>query len=296
MPDYKVVIVGGGPAGLTAALHLAQAGHSTVVLERDLFGGNLQHTARIDDYSAYPDGITGANLAAAMIEQATAAGVVLEQAEVSGLELFSRSRWVACADGRGFSCKVVILAGGTRYQHLGLPNEDRLRGRGVIDCTPCDGGFFVGEPVAVYGSSHYARLDATYLSNLGAKVTLLAPETDVPPAEGVDVRGGVQLLGILGEERVDGIVYTDTATRTEEKLAVRGVAIRTSSVPNTEALSEVVDCDADGRIVVDADLATSAPYVLACGDIRTGSLGGVASAVADGTRAARAAIRLCEVP
>ena len=294
MPDYDVVIVGAGPAGLTAALHLAQAGHPTIALERDMFGGNLQHTARIDDYSAYPDGITGANLAAKMIEQATSAGVVLEQAEVSGIELFSRSRWVACADGRGFSCKVVILAGGTRYQQLGLPNEERLRGRGVIDCTPCDGGFFVGESVAVYGSSRYAMADATYLASLGAKVTLLAPETDVPPTDDIDFRGGVHLVGILGDDRVDGVVWMAAATQQEEKLAVRGVAIRTASVPNTEQLSDVVDCDPDGRIVTDAHLETSAAYVLACGDIRAGSRGGVASAVEDGSRAAHEAIRLCE--
>jgi len=259
-----------------------------------MFGGNLQHTARIDDYSAYPDGITGANLAAKMIEQATSAGVVLEQAEVSGIELFSRSRWVACADGRGFSCKVVILAGGTRYQQLGLPNEERLRGRGVIDCTPCDGGFFVGESVAVYGSSRYAMADATYLASLGAKVTLLAPETDVPPTDDIDFRGGVHLVGILGDDRVDGVVWMAAATQQEEKLAVRGIAIRTASVPNTEQLSDVVDCDPDGRIVTDAHLETSAAYVLACGDIRAGSRGGVASAVEDGSRAAHEAIRLCE--
>jgi thioredoxin reductase (NADPH) len=296
MPDYAVVVVGGGPAGLTAALQLAQAGHPTIVLEREMFGGNLQHTARVDDYSAYPDGITGALLAAEMIERATSAGVVLEQADVTALELFSRSRWVACADGRGFSCKVVILAGGTRYQQLGLPNEERLRGRGVIDCTPCDGGFFVGEHVAVYGSSRYAILDAAYLADLGAKVTWLTPDANVQAANtGIDVRGGVQLVGILGEDRVAAIVCTDTATRAQEKLAVRGVAIRTGSVPNTEVVSDVVECAADGRIMVDDDMATSTTYVLACGDIRAGTRGGVAAAVEDSTRAAHAAIRLCEV-
>jgi thioredoxin reductase (NADPH) len=294
VPDYDVVIVGGGPAGLTAGLHLARAGRRALVLERDMFGGNLQHAARIDDYSAYPDGITGAQLAAEMIEQATSAGVTLEQAEVSALELFSRSRWVACVDGRGFSCTVVILAGGTRYQHLGLPNEERLRGRGVIDCTPCDGGFFIGEDVAVYGSNQYALQDAAYLANLGARVMLLAPEANVRTLAGVDVRRGVRLVGILGEERVDAIVCADTATRVEEKLPVKGVAIRTASVPNTEPVSDVVDCDADGFILTDADLATSSDFVLACGDIRAGDRHGVAAAVEDGARAATVASRLCE--
>lgn len=295
MPDYNVVIVGGGPAGLTAGLHLARAGHPALILERDMFGGNLQHTARIEDYSAYPDGITGAQLAANMIEAATSAGVTLEQADVSGLELFSRSRWVACSDGRGFSCQVVILAGGTRYQRLGLPNEDRLRGRGVIDCTPCDGGFFVGEKVAVYGASRYAVMDATYLANLGASIILLDPAADPEGIPNVEVRRGMQLVAILGDERVEGIVCSDTTTRQQETLPVRGVAIRTGSVPNTDEFSETVDCDALGYIATDADLSTSAAFVLACGDIRAEGGQGVAAAVEDGARAAARAAELCQI-
>jgi thioredoxin reductase (NADPH) len=187
----------------------------------------------------------------------------------------------------------VILAGGTRYQSLGLPNEVRLRGRGVIDCTPCDGGFFVGKPVAVYGSNEYAVQDAAYLANLGAKVTLLAPDHDIQPIPGVEVRTGVELSGIVGEEGVDAILCTDTATRVQQTLPARGVAIRIGSVPNTDGLTDVVDCDADGYVVTDADLATSADFVLACGDIRSGAPGGVTAAVQEGTLAAARAGRLC---
>src|SRR5579864_936667 len=125
--DYDVAIVGAGPAGLTAGLHLRLAGQRAVVLEKEMFGGALQHTDRLDDYPGFPEGISGAQLAGQMIEQATRQGVVLEQAEVSGIELFSRSRWVACSDGRGWSCAVVILAGGMHATRLGLANETRDR-------------------------------------------------------------------------------------------------------------------------------------------------------------------------
>src|SRR5438105_12576647 len=136
--DYDVVVVGSGPAGLTAGSWLARGGRRVLVLDCDVYGGALQHIDRIDDYEPYPAGITGADLASALLDEATANGVTLDQAEVSGVDVFSRSRWVACEDGRGFSCGVVILAGGTRFRSLGLPAETKLKGRGIIDCTPCD--------------------------------------------------------------------------------------------------------------------------------------------------------------
>ncbi len=297
MPDFEVVIIGGGPAGLTAGAHLARAGHRTLILERELFGGNLQHAAQIDDYSAYPDGITGANLAAALIEDATAAGATLEQGEMSALELFSRSRWVALEDGRGFSCNVVVLTCGSRFERVGLVNEDRLRGRGVIDCTPCDGGFFIGQPVAIYGATPYAVDDAEYLANLGAQVTVLVPQdaADVAPRKdlvGVGWRYDMRLDEIVGDERVEAIVVTDRAAGTSETLPVRGVAIRLGMVPNADGLGDLVACDADGRVVVDERLETSAPFVLAGGDVRSGSTSRVASAIEDGRQAAQRAAAL----
>jgi thioredoxin reductase (NADPH) len=299
VPDFDVVIVGGGPAGLTAATHLSRAGYRAQVLERELFGGNLQHAALVRDFPPYPDGITGAELAADLVEEATSVGATLEHAEMSTLELFSRSRWVACHDGRGFSCTVVILTCGSRFERLGLANEDRLRGRGVIDCTPCDAGFFVGQPVAIYGATTYALDDARYLASLGAHVTLLAPpgsEVGSDAArgelEGVGWRRGVRLEEIVGDDRVEAIVATDPATGTPETLPVRGVAIRLGLVPNSDDLREQLECDADGKVVVNDRFETSAPYVLACGDVRSGGQATVAAAIGDGRKAAEHAAHL----
>jgi thioredoxin reductase (NADPH) len=267
--DYDVIIVGSGPAGLTAGSVLAGAGRRTLVLERDVYGGALQHIDRIDDYSKYPNGITGADLATALLDQASADGVLLDQADVTGVEVFSRSRFVATSEGRGLSCGVVILAGGTRFRSLGLPAEMRLRGRGVIDCTPCDAGFYIGKPVVVVGSGAYAERDARYFSAMGAEVRVL-PSVDA----------------ILGEERVEGVMYQT------EKVTAAGVAVRLGLVPNTEWVSDMLELDSDSRVPVDPSMDTEVRFVLAAGDLRSGSPCTVAAAVADGEIAAAQALRL----
>ena len=289
--DYDVAIVGGGPAGLTAGLRLRQAGYRAIVLEREMFGGALQHTDVVQDYPEAPDGITGAQLAAQMIEQATQQGVVLEQAEVNGVELFSRSRWVACSDGRGWSCAVVILAGGMHATRVGLANETKFVGRGVVDCTPCDGGFFVGRDVVIYGATEHALRDAAYLRDLGAHVTLLAPEVEPPRIEGVQVRAGVRLKEIVGSDRVEAVRIA-TMDGGVEELTTYGVLVRTGFTPNTDYLDDIVDLDSSQRVSVNAQLETSAPLVLACGDIRSLARQRVAAAVSDGAAAAARAIEL----
>jgi thioredoxin reductase (NADPH) len=271
--DYGVVVVGSGPAGLTAATQLSANGHRTLVLERDLFGGNLQHTGQIDDYSEFPQGILGADLAGKLIEQATSSGATIEHGDVSAIELFSRSRWVACSDGRGFSCAVVILASGTHYIRLGLANEEKFRGRGVVDCTPCDAGFFVDRDVVVYGSHNYARRDAKYLADLGCRVTMLLPER-------------VRIDAIVGDDRLEALALMDLATSASEKLPAQGLFIRTGMEPSTAAFADTLDLDEQGYVLTNDELETSAPHVLACGDVRAGATPKLSSAVADGARAA----------
>jgi len=291
--DFDVVIVGSGPAGLTAGLHLSRAGHRALVLEKELYGGNLQHTGQIDDYPGNPDGIAGAQLAAQMLEEATTSGVTLDQGEVTGVEVFSRSRWVACSDGRGFSCGVVILACGTHYTRLGLANEEKLRGRGVVDCTPCDAGFFVDRDVVVYGSNDYALCDALYLFEVGARVTLLSPDDDVDMRNGrFKVHRGVRLDAIVGTDRVEGVRFSVLTHGAQEYLPASGVLIRIGTEPSTDGLEDVVKLDSTHHVITNAQLETSAPNILACGDIRSGARQSIADAVDDGARAAARAREL----
>ena len=272
-----------------------------MVLERELFGGNLQHAASINDYPPYPDGISWRAAGGGADRRGDSRPErVSNRPRCRALELFSKSRWVACQDGRGFSASVVILTGGSRFKRLGLANEERLRGRGVIHCTPCDVGFFIGRAGRIYGANSYAVDDAKYLASMGAHVLLLLPpsEDDVSAAiraelDGVDWRCGVRLNEIVGDERVEAIVVHDTGRAHRRALSVRGVAIRLGLVPNSDDLKDLVECDAEGRIVVNERFETSAPYVLACGDLRSGGTGRVAGAIDDGRRAAERATPSC---
>jgi thioredoxin reductase len=197
---------------------------------------------------------------------------------------------------------VVILAGGMHYRRLGLANEERFRGRGVVDCTPCDGGFFVGREVAIYGSTDHALRDAVYLAELGARVTVLAPEDELQATSwwqerarsvaGIGFRHGVRLTEIVGSDRVEGVRITPVGGDAEETLAVQGVLVRVGLDPSSDGLEDVVDLDEARRVVTNALLETSAPYVLACGDVRSGARTSVAAAVGEGAAAAARAIEL----
>jgi len=256
----------------------------------------------VEDYPPLPTGTSGAQLASEMAEQAAGSGLRLQQAEVNGIEAFSSTRWVGFDGGSGYSAAVVIVAAGSRFKKLGVPGEEALRGRGVIDCTPCDGGFFRGRAVAVCGSDDHALADAVYLARLAARVTVLtrSPDLRADAARrqraldhpGIEVRCGTNVEAILGGDRVEGLALTDVATGRRETLGVEGVVVRVGSRPNTEFLADVVELDPGGRVVTSGGVETSTPGVLAVGDVRSGSRPRVAAAVDDGTAAALRAEQL----
>ena len=300
--DYDAIVVGGGPAGLTAGIHLSRAGHRALLLESGLFGGALKNVEALEGCPGFPDGTSGAQAASELAEQAARSGLRLKQAAVTGVEAFSSTRWVECDDGSGYSAGVVVVATGARFRKLGIPGEEELLGRGVIDCTPCDAGFFADRAVAVCGSDDHALADALSLARLAAAVTLLTRSAGLQGGGAVrervlahpriEIRCGVSLDGIVGTDRVEAVRLTDLATGREEALAVDGVVIRVGTEPNTDFLEQVVDLDHRRRIVTLAGPETSAPGVLAAGDVRSGSPPLVAAAVQDGTTAARRAAEL----
>src|SRR5512136_2807352 len=171
--DYDAIIIGSGPAGLTAAIYLARARYRILVLEKEQFGGKTMSIEWIENYPGFSEGISGPNLASQMIEQAIKAGAELEIAEVTGVHMDSDFLFVNCMDGRSYSATVVITAAGSKPRRLGVPGEVKFEGKGLIHCALCDGGQFTNQVVAVCGGGDAGITEALYMAKLASKVILI---------------------------------------------------------------------------------------------------------------------------
>lgn len=296
MFDYDVIIVGGGPAGLTAGIYLARGRYRVLLLEKDAFGGQLKNIEWIENYPGFSEGIAGSQLASQMINQALRFGVPLEQGEVVGIESFSSTRLVNCADGKGYTCAAVVIAGGSRPKKLGVPGEDVFQSKGVIHCALCDGGHFIDSVVAVCGGGDAGVTEALYLTRLASKVVLLETMPELTASAilkerafaepKLEVRCNEKVLQIVGDEKVEAIEVAQTVTGKKETLKVNGVLVHVGIMPNTGYLDGTIPLDGSGQIVVNSRLETELPSIVAAGDIREGSPWQVAAAVGDGTIAA----------
>ncbi len=301
MFDWDAVIVGGGPAGLTAGLYLARAKRRVLLLDKDTPGGYIRNVATIENYPGFAAGIGGARLAAEMVSQAGKYGLRMEAAEVTGLEVFSGTRWVGCARGEGYTTNIVIFAGGSKNKKLGVPGEAELAGKGVFECAFCDGGHYAGKVVAVCGGGDAGVTEALYMAKIAAKVILIeampaltatAVLCDRLAADAkIEVRCGVKVKAITGGDRVEAIELAGAAGKTET-LKVDGVLVHVGLEPMTDYLEGVVPLGEQGQIIVNARMETEVPGVLAAGDIRSGSPRQVVTAVGDGAIAAITAQRL----
>ncbi|MGA2466458.1 MAG: FAD-dependent oxidoreductase [Thermodesulfobacteriota bacterium] len=302
MFNWDVVIVGGGPAGLTAGLYLSRAGQRVILLEKENFGGRIKNVEWIENYPGFAAGVSGPQLASEMVTQAAKYGLKLEQAEVVGIELFSSCQWVACAGGKGYTSATVIIAGGSRPKRLGVPGEEKLQGKGVFNCALCEGSEFTGRIVAVCGGGDAGVTEALYMANLASKVILieLEPQLTATPilqkrALGnpkLEIRCGVKIDAILGDSRVEAIELTPLGGGTKEILKVDGVLVYVGIEPNTSYLKGIVPLSRDLEIEVNDRMETEIPYLFAAGDIRSGSPRQISTAVGDGTTAAVSASRI----
>jgi thioredoxin reductase (NADPH) len=304
MLDYDAIIIGSGPAGLTAAIYLARARYRTLVLEKEQFGGKIMNIEWIENYPGFSEGISGPDLASEMIGQAMKAGAELEIAEVEAVNTGSDFVSVNCADGNSYKAAVVITAAGSRARKLGVPGEARFEGKGLIHCALCDGSQFTNHIVAVCGGGDAGITEALYMAKLASRVVLI--ET-MPSCTGtailqermaenpkVELRCGYKVVEIKGDEKVQALELMNVETGDKETLAFDGVLVHVGNEPNNDCLKSVVPLDERGQFVVDAGLRTIIPSIIAAGDIRSNSPCQVSSAVGDGATAAISAQRLLQ--
>jgi len=304
MFDWDVVIIGGGPAGLTAGLYLSRAKRRTLLLDKDSFGGYIRNVELIENYPGFPNGVSGAQLASEMVSQAVKYGLRMEIAEVTGIELFSDCKWVGCTNGQGYTANLVIIAGGSRHKKLGVPGEESLQGKGVFNCAFCDGGHFADRVVVVCGGGDAGLTEALYMTKIASKVILIEAESKLTATAllqeraatnpKIEILCGMRVESILGSDKVEAIELIDQAGSRREKIKADGVLVHIGLDPNTEYLDGIVPLDGQGQIIVSSKMETEVPYIFSAGDIRSGSPRQVAAAVGDGAIAAISAERLLQ--
>ncbi|WP_449291257.1 thioredoxin-disulfide reductase [Oscillibacter ruminantium] len=293
---YDVVIIGGGPAGYSAALYCTRAGLSTLVLEMLSAGGQMATTTQVENYPGFNEGIDGFDLAEKMLAGAERFGAVSEFAEVTALHLTENPKRIVTSDGEVLA-RAVILATGAVPKKLGLPDEDDLVGRGVAYCATCDGMYFKGKTVAVAGGGNSAAEDAKTLSQICKKVylihrrdTLRAEKVYLDPLENADnleFIWNTQIDELLTDGKLTGLALTDRVTGTHRNLSCDGLFVAIGRDPNTALVKNQVELDAQGYIVADETTRTSVPGVFAAGDVRTKPLRQIVTAAADGAVASK---------
>ena len=294
---YDMIILGGGPGGYTAALYAARAGRSVLVLERLSPGGQMALTSEIDNYPGFPEGVDGFELGMKFQEQAHRFGAETEYAEVRELDLRSDPKVLKTPDG-DFYARTVVIATGAGPRKLGLPNEERLTGRGVHYCAHCDGMFYRGKTVVLVGGGNSAAVEALHLARIAKKVilvhrrdTLRATKVYHEPLmklPNLEFRWNSAVTELVENGRLSGIRVKNLVSGREEELNVEALFVSIGRKPSTALVEGQLELE-NGYIAAGEDTKTSIPGVYAVGDVRTKALRQIITAAADGANAAHAA-------
>ncbi len=288
---FDVLIIGGGPAGYTAALYASRAGLDTLVIERMTIGGQMAITDKVDNYPGFEDGIDGFTLGLKMQSGAERFGAKTEYAEVSSVDLEGKIKRITTTSGE-FQSKTVIIATGANPKALGIEGEEAFTGRGIHYCAHCDGRFYKGKDIAVIGGGNTAVSDALYLSNLASKVYLIHRRDSLRATkiyhEPLIKSNNVQLVlnskvvGIEHSDSITGIEVNDLINGSSYSLPIDGIFVSIGRKPATELFKEYIELDEFGYIVADESTRTNIDGVFAVGDVRTKELRQIVTAVSDG--------------
>ena len=295
MEQYDVIIIGGGPAGYTAALYTARAGLTTLVLEKMFPGGQMTETTQIDNYPGLPEGIDGITLGMQMQAGAARFGAVTRNEEVMSVELNGTEKTVKTTE-KEYRAKVVIVATGASHRSLGVAQEKELVGKGVAYCAACDGMFYKDKAVAVVGGGNSAVADALLLSRIAKKVYLIHRrdtfratkiyQQPLEQAENIEILRNTVVSQLLCGDKLTGAELQNVQTGEKTLLELDGLFVSVGRSPATELFAGQLELDEAGYIVADESTRTNIPGVFAAGDVRTKAVRQIITAAGDGAAAA----------
>ena len=298
---HDLVIVGGGPAGLTASIYATRALLDSITVEQGAFGGQISLTDSIDNYPGV-DGVSGAELGMLMQAQAERLGSVFAYDSVESVTKVDDGFVIECGDAT-YHAKAVIMAAGATPRHAGFEGEERFQGRGVSYCATCDGMFYMGKEVFVIGGGNTACEEALFLTRFASKVTLIVRKDHVRASatvarqvednEKIEVRYLTSITAVDGEDAIGSISFKnnesgDVTTESYDEGSV-GVFVFVGHIPATGLISGLTEVSADGSVITDESMATSTPGLFCAGDIRDKPLRQVVTAASDGAIAAQSA-------
>lgn len=292
---YDIIIIGGGPAGLTAALYACRANKKTLVIEKETFGGQITFSPKVENIPGFIS-LTGNEFAEKLVEQVLEQGADVESCEV--LEIKDGDIKTVVTDDSEYQCKAVIIATGAKHRMLGIKDEEKYVGEGISFCAVCDGAFYKNKTVAVVGGGNSALQEAILLSDLAKKVYVVQNldyltgekklSDQLYKLENVEVITGVTVESFLGDSELNGIVIKDSAGESRE-LSVDGLFIAIGLIPQNEAFKNVIELDCRGYAVIDETCESATRGIFVAGDCRTKKIRQVTTAAADGATAALAA-------
>ena len=300
---HDIVIIGAGPAGLTAAIYARRAGKSVLVLEKETFGGQITYSPKVENYPGF-GALSGSELGEKLVEQALNFDVEIELDEVIAIRDMGGNGKIVRGEHGEYPAKAVIIASGSRHRQLGLPRENELIGNGVSYCALCDGAFHKGREIAVIGGGNTALQDAVLLAEICTKVTVIQNLAfctgEKMLVEQLKARDNVSFLfntvveELAGETELDALILRNTDSGEVTRFPVNGIFVAIGQQPDNKPFESVCQLDANGYIIADESTLVKTPGVFVAGDCRTKKVRQVVTATGDGAAAALEACRFID--
>lgn len=300
---YDLIIIGGGPAGLTAGIYAGRARLKTLIVEKALLGGQASLIDKIENYPAFPNGISGGEFSQKLEEHCVNLGVQIIYGGSLNFGLEGEIKIVEL-DNKVYKARTVVVASGTKAKKLGIPGEEKFRGKGVSYCAVCDGAFYKDKKIMVVGGGNTAVEEALFLTRYASSISVVHRRNKLRADKIIAERATSSpkiffiwdsvLEEILGGEKVSEVILRDVKTGKKTLVKTEGIFIYVGSLPETEFIKDYIKLDENGYVITDEDMQTSAPGIFAAGDVRHKSLRQIVTAASDGALAAMSVVKYLE--